>query len=171
MLAFMFCLVFGCSQKNQPPASPRKIFGAFGWKLGLIAPAECKLDTNLSFILETTNYPPFEYVGFSTLDDGRIYLIWAGNTSLDIEEKEVLLSALKDKYGDITPAHSGENGTYAIEDGYATITINYNQRDNYSNYAYILYSDNKLAQLHHSKVEAAEATKDNAERNRISTNL
>ncbi|HEX3718913.1 MAG TPA: hypothetical protein VH595_13170 [Verrucomicrobiae bacterium] len=105
-------------------APGRKIIGGFGWKLGQTVPPDFELyhgaDGSASYVMNTTNFPPFDNVDLSLLADGRIYAISASG-SADEDFAKVILSTLVNKYG---PAKTNcVNGweTDTITDGFATI--------------------------------------------------
>lgn len=139
-------------------APGRKIIGGFGWKLGQTVPPDFELyhgaDGSITYVMNTTNFPPFDNIDLSLLGDGRIYAISASGEA-DQDFAKVILSTLVNKYG---PAKTNNvNGweTDTITDGFATITCDFVV----SNSMIMLsYQDDALKSQHEAEQRARDDT-------------
>jgi len=164
-IGVILCVLIGCSKHNeqlaeQPIKQPiattaalvdtntnlpsdavkqsvptRKIFGAFGWRLGQHVSTNKAtpdfLGVGYDLDIETTNFPPFNFISIGLLDDGRIYTIKAVTDFFDTETKrDLVLSSLTNKYGpaQYTEQPWVERGTimiqkWTIDDGYSEIAL------------------------------------------------
>jgi hypothetical protein len=125
---------------------PRKIFGAFGFKLGDPLPSRgtpvVSKNGQTFYFLEISGFAPFTTVSLYALDDGRIYSIIGDAANGDVD---TILTALTNNYGPAQQAFDSHDGVRhaSLSDGYADISV-----EAVSSSVFVNYTDRSLDRKH-----------------------
>jgi hypothetical protein len=134
------------------PTGPRKIFGAFGVKLGGHVPAGFKKGSSPSdetiYCKDASDYAPFSYVSASVLSDGRVYSISAIASQDGFQQMPLIVASLTNKYGPARESYSVSSHVQidSISDGYSDIEASLNAGE-----VFVSYTDLALQKQHESE--------------------